>query len=259
MPCTREMERGNRAELSRFIPLGYARSIREAPTGRGSSQSRARRRAGATCSAAPNRLPAPSPDAPLALAERAHRVRHADERADDLQRPPASLLGAVRRELRPSLAVVPRPADPRLGNHPLDLQSGRGAALAPGLRLAARGAARAVPDRPASSTGMRSAISLRRRDEVQPRHVWHDIREHARLRFPTGDAALRYNILQKLSYVAVIFVASAADDPDRPCHVAGDGRGLAVAARPLRRPAVGALDPLHLRDAASSPSSSSIW
>jgi len=44
------------------------------------------------------------------------------------------------------------------------------------------------------------------RDEVRPRHIWHDVREHARFRFPTGDAALRYNILQKLSYVAVIFI-----------------------------------------------------
>lgn len=42
-------------------------------------------------------------------------------------------------------------------------------------------------------------------DEVKPRHIWQDIREHARLHFPTGEAALRYNILQKLSYVAVIF------------------------------------------------------
>jgi len=45
-----------------------------------------------------------------------------------------------------------------------------------------------------------------KRDEVRPSHIWHDIREHARLHFPTGDAALRYNILQKLSYVAVIFI-----------------------------------------------------
>lgn len=45
-----------------------------------------------------------------------------------------------------------------------------------------------------------------RAEEVRPRHVWHDVVEHARLRFPTGAAALRYNILQKLSYVAVIFV-----------------------------------------------------
>jgi thiosulfate reductase cytochrome b subunit len=43
-------------------------------------------------------------------------------------------------------------------------------------------------------------------DELAPSHVWQDIKEHARLHFPTGDAALRYNILQKISYVAVIFV-----------------------------------------------------
>ena len=43
-------------------------------------------------------------------------------------------------------------------------------------------------------------------DQLKPRHIWHDIREHARLRFPTGEAALRYNVLQKFSYVAVIFV-----------------------------------------------------
>jgi thiosulfate reductase cytochrome b subunit len=36
--------------------------------------------------------------------------------------------------------------------------------------------------------------------------VWHDIKQHARLRFPTGEAALRYNVLQKVSYAAVIFV-----------------------------------------------------
>lgn len=43
-------------------------------------------------------------------------------------------------------------------------------------------------------------------DEVRPSHIWHDIQEHARLRFPTGEAALSYNILQKLSYIGVIFV-----------------------------------------------------
>lgn len=42
--------------------------------------------------------------------------------------------------------------------------------------------------------------------EIRPSHIWHDVREHARLRFPTGAAALRYNILQKLSYAGVIFV-----------------------------------------------------
>ncbi len=45
-----------------------------------------------------------------------------------------------------------------------------------------------------------------RRAEWSPRHIWHDICDHARLRFPRGEAAARYSILQKLSYIAVIFV-----------------------------------------------------
>ncbi|WP_294390152.1 cytochrome b/b6 domain-containing protein [uncultured Sphingomonas sp.] len=44
------------------------------------------------------------------------------------------------------------------------------------------------------------------RAELEPRHLWGDIRDHARLRLPTGDAAGRYNILQKLAYLLVIFV-----------------------------------------------------
>lgn len=44
------------------------------------------------------------------------------------------------------------------------------------------------------------------RDYIRPRHLWREIRDHARLRFPTGNAALRYNILQKISYVGVIFI-----------------------------------------------------
>ncbi|WP_309623716.1 cytochrome b/b6 domain-containing protein [Novosphingobium sp.] len=42
--------------------------------------------------------------------------------------------------------------------------------------------------------------------ELAPSHVWHDIKDHARLRFPTGAAALRYNILQKLAYGSVLVV-----------------------------------------------------
>src|SRR3546814_20492706 len=34
-----------------------------------------------------------------------------------------------------------------------------------------------------------------------------DVKDHARLRFPKGEAAARYGILQKLSYIGVIFVA----------------------------------------------------
>ena len=42
--------------------------------------------------------------------------------------------------------------------------------------------------------------------EWSPRHIWHDIREHAHLRFPTGEDARHYNILQKISYIGVIFI-----------------------------------------------------
>ena len=44
------------------------------------------------------------------------------------------------------------------------------------------------------------------RQDVSPRHVWADIKDHARLRFPTGPDALEYNSLQKFSYLGVIFV-----------------------------------------------------
>jgi len=42
--------------------------------------------------------------------------------------------------------------------------------------------------------------------ELAPRHLWQEIKDHARLRFPAGAAALNYNTLQKLSYFGVIFV-----------------------------------------------------
>lgn len=45
-----------------------------------------------------------------------------------------------------------------------------------------------------------------RSGELKPRHIWQDIKDHARLHFPTGDKARDYNILQKISYVAVIFL-----------------------------------------------------
>jgi thiosulfate reductase cytochrome b subunit len=44
------------------------------------------------------------------------------------------------------------------------------------------------------------------RSELRPAHLWHDIRQHARLRFPKGEAARGYNVLQKLSYLAVLLV-----------------------------------------------------
>lgn len=44
------------------------------------------------------------------------------------------------------------------------------------------------------------------RAELSPRHVWTDIKHHARLQFPTGAAAQRYNVLQKLAYLSVLLV-----------------------------------------------------
>jgi len=42
--------------------------------------------------------------------------------------------------------------------------------------------------------------------ELRPSHIWHDVKQHARLRFPTGEAARRYNVLQKIAYCSVLFV-----------------------------------------------------
>ena len=45
-----------------------------------------------------------------------------------------------------------------------------------------------------------------RRAEWSPRHIWQDIKDHARLRFATGADAARYNFLQKSSYIVIIFI-----------------------------------------------------
>lgn len=44
------------------------------------------------------------------------------------------------------------------------------------------------------------------RAQLAPRHLWHEIVDHARLRFPKGDEARRYNVLQKLSYLGVAVI-----------------------------------------------------
>ena len=36
--------------------------------------------------------------------------------------------------------------------------------------------------------------------------IWQSIKDHARFKHPTGEAAKRYNVLQKLAYLVVIFV-----------------------------------------------------
>ncbi|MEO8114231.1 MAG: cytochrome b/b6 domain-containing protein [Phenylobacterium sp.] len=42
--------------------------------------------------------------------------------------------------------------------------------------------------------------------QLRPANLWHEIVTHARLKFPKGEEARRYNVLQKLSYLAVILV-----------------------------------------------------
>lgn len=47
---------------------------------------------------------------------------------------------------------------------------------------------------------------LPRRDQLSWCHIRQNIAEHARLRRPAGAAALEYNVLQKGSYLVVLFV-----------------------------------------------------
>lgn len=44
------------------------------------------------------------------------------------------------------------------------------------------------------------------RDQLTPRHLWHEVLDHARLRFAKGEEARRYNALQKLAYGGVVLI-----------------------------------------------------
>ncbi len=44
------------------------------------------------------------------------------------------------------------------------------------------------------------------REELRPRNIWQDIKDHARLRFVGGGHGTSYNFLQKSAYLAVIFI-----------------------------------------------------
>jgi len=45
-----------------------------------------------------------------------------------------------------------------------------------------------------------------RKDQLSPRHVLHEVVTHAQLKFPKGEEARRYNVLQKGAYLGVILV-----------------------------------------------------
>lgn len=42
--------------------------------------------------------------------------------------------------------------------------------------------------------------------DVAPKNVWHEIVTHAKLKFPKGEEARRYNVLQKGAYLGVVLV-----------------------------------------------------
>lgn len=42
--------------------------------------------------------------------------------------------------------------------------------------------------------------------QLRPAHLWHDVVEHAKLNFPKGEAALSYEVLQRLAYAGVALV-----------------------------------------------------
>ncbi len=44
------------------------------------------------------------------------------------------------------------------------------------------------------------------KDQLTPSHLAQEIADHARLRFPKGEKARHYNSLQKLTYMAIIFI-----------------------------------------------------
>jgi thiosulfate reductase cytochrome b subunit len=50
---------------------------------------------------------------------------------------------------------------------------------------------------------------LPRGEELAPRHLLQDIWDHARLKFPKGEAAKHYNVLQKGAYLGVIVLIAA--------------------------------------------------
>ena len=47
---------------------------------------------------------------------------------------------------------------------------------------------------------------LLKREEARPSSLWHDIKAHARLHLPRGEAARHYNPLQKLAYLGVLIL-----------------------------------------------------
>jgi len=50
---------------------------------------------------------------------------------------------------------------------------------------------------------------LPKREQLKPAHILHEIITHAQLKFPKGDEARVYNVIQKFTYLAVVAVLLA--------------------------------------------------
>ena len=98
-----------------------------------------------------------------------------------------------------------------------------------------------------------------RADGQDLKHIGASILEHARLKFPKGDEAKRYNVLQKLDLSHRRAGASAAD-ADRPGLAMSPGMDAAFPflLDMLGGTADGAHHPFHLGELASCSSSSCI-
>ena len=95
--------------------------------------------------------------------------------------------------------------------------------------------------------------------DMAPKNVWHEIITHAQLRFPKGEEARHYNVLQKGTYLGVVLILLPLMVATGLCMSPGFDAGAPWLAQDvLRRPAVGADDPLpdrvHDRGLCPAPS-----
>ena len=230
---------------------------------------------------APLVLPPPAGHPAGALDQRRGAAGAADERPADLQRPPGALLG-FGLDLRQSVArhhqrARPRRHDPRRRDgrfphprhdrraRPVEGGRHRGGARLPVLGDAAgqpgprHRAALAFPVRVAAGDQRGGLPALRpglgpappppdpgRRPDPRLRRLREGAPAPALPRGHRGQALQRH---PEADLPRPRARPAARDGARRARHVARDGRGLAVAHRGVRRPAIGAQRPLHRRRA----------
>ena len=81
----------------------------------------------------------------------------------------------------------------------------------------------------------------------QLRNIGRSVLDHVRLRFPRGEEARRYNVLQRLAYLIDLVRGAAAPGPCWPGHVSGPRCGIPRPDNVLWRPANGPDCPFRVR------------